>query len=173
MGRGFAAVFILAAAMIFANSTVSFADEYDTNVGIGYDLFTRAGGENSAAGLNIDISRFIRNYGSGRLGVGGAAEFIHFAGDTLKQYEAFVSLQGRSQGSMNTTPFGRFGIGVDSSGGETDMLMDFGAGVDFLPKTTWPVMVRVMLNYKRVFAEGNGFNVVRFSVGVVVPLGKK
>ena len=135
-------------------------------------MFTRVFGETSAAGVNIDLTtHFFRDFGTSKIRVGGSVDFIDF--DTLKEYEGFVAIRGKAVGTMNAMPFGRFGIGADSSGGSTDMLINFGGGVDFLPRQTWPVMVRVILDYKRIFFENDGANLVRLSAGVVIPLARR
>jgi hypothetical protein len=171
--RRIAAVFLFATVLVFSASTPTFAQSYDTNLGIGYDVFTHVFDETSAAGVNIDLTHFFRDFGTSKIGVGGSVDFIHFDFDTLKEYEGFVAIRGKAVGSMNAMPFGRFGIGADSSGGSTDMLINFGGGVDFLPKRTWPVMIRVMLDYKRIFFEDDGANLVRLSAGVVIPLARR
>jgi hypothetical protein len=70
------------------------------------------------------------------------------------------------------SPFGRFGIGLNSMEGFSDLILDFRGGVDFQLRPDAPYLFSVMVSLKRVLADFEGFNVLRLSAGIVLPLDK-
>src|SRR5262245_24332423 len=148
-------------------------DPYTTNVGLRYDVFSHAGDANSFLGFNADITRMLGGFAAGGgWGAGGAIELEKFESTTLKEFEAYVHAQGKATGEKQMSPFGRFGIGLNSQEGFSDLILDFRGGVDFLWKRDAPYLISVMLSIKRVLNDVEGFNVLRLSAGVVIPLEK-
>ena len=170
----------LALFLAFVCSATSFAqgtvDPYTTNLGLRYDFFSHSGDANSAIGFNADVTRMLGGFSKGGgWGAGGSIEFEKFESATLKEFEGYVTAQMAAIGQKQLSPFGRVGLGINSSGG-TDMLLDFRGGVDFKLKPDADYLISVMASVKRVFAGEAGFsfayNVFRLSAGVVIPLAK-
>ncbi len=165
------------AVLVLCCSTPSFAqattDPYTTNLGLRYDFFSHAGDENSFLGFNVDITRMLGGFASGGgWGAGGSLEFEKFESSLLKEFEAYVHAQGPATGQRQISPFGRFGIGLNSQEGFSDLILDFRGGVDFLLRPDAPYLISVMVSVKRVLADVEGFNVLRISAGIVLPLDK-
>ena len=149
------------------------ADPYTTHLGVRYNFLSRASGQTSAFGFNADVTRMLGGFaGGGGWGVGGGVDFEKFESDLLQEYEAYAAAQGRATGPYELSPFGRFGIGLTTDGEFSDMMLDFRGGVDFKLKPDSPFLISTMVSLKRVLADFEGFNVLRFSVGVVIPLDK-
>jgi hypothetical protein len=159
----------------FSSSSVAqpAVDPYTTNLGLRYDFLSQVEGENSFFGFNADITRMLGGFATGGgWGAGGSIEFEKFESSTLKEFEAYVHAQGKATGERQMSPFGRFGIGLNSVEGFSDLILDFRGGVDFLWKPDAPYLISVMVSLKRVLADGEGFNVLRLSAGIVIPLDK-
>jgi hypothetical protein len=154
----------------FAQATI---DPYTTNLGLRYDFFSHTGDANSALGFTVDVTQMLGGFSQGGgWGAGGSIEFEKFSSSTLKEFEAYVTAQMAATGQKQMSPFGRFGIGLNSGAGSTDMLIDFRGGVDFKLRPDAPYLVSAMVSIKRVLAEFQGFTVFRLSAGIVLPLAK-
>lgn len=167
----------LFAALFLSWSTSSFAqppiDPYTTSLGLRYDFFSHASDASSGVGFNADVTRMLGGFThGGGWGVGGGLDIEKFASATLKEFEAFAAVQGKATGRRQMSPFGRFGIGVNSEEGANDMILDFRGGVDFKLKPDSPFLISAMISVKRVLADFEGFNVLRLSGGIVLPLDK-
>jgi len=168
--------------VLFAGwSSPSFAqaDPYTTNLGLRYDFFSHAFEESSGAGFNVDVTRMLGGFtGGGGWGVGGGIDIEHFASATLKEFEGYAAVQGRATGQKQMGPFGRLGIGVVSDSGDSNVFLDFRGGVDFKLKPDSPFLISAMISIKHVLVSSDiegldlGFNVLRLSAGVVLPLNK-
>jgi hypothetical protein len=164
---------LVCSATSFAQGTTTTIDPYTTNLGLRYDFFSHTGGANSAIGFNADVARMLGGFAKGGgWGAGGSIEFEKFESSTLKEFEGFVTAQMAATGQKQLSPFGRFGIGINTDEGFTDMLIDFRGGVDFKWKKDADYLISVMASVKRVFADVQGFTVFRLSAGVVIPLSK-
>jgi hypothetical protein len=108
----------------------------------------------------------------GGWGAGGGLEFEKFSSSTLKEFEGYVTAQAAATGQKQLSPFGRFGIGITTAEGFTDMMLDFRGGVDFKWKPHADYLLSAMVSVKRVLADVQGFTVFRLSAGVVIPLAK-
>ncbi len=170
----------LALFLVLGCSATGFAqgnvDPYTTNLGLRYDFFSHAEDSTSALGVNVDVTQMLGGFAKGGgWGAGGSIEFEKFESTTLKEFEGYVTAQMAATGPKQVSPFGRVGLGINSSGG-TDMLLDFRGGVDFKLKPNADYLISVMASVKRVFAGEAGFsfayNVFRLSAGVVIPLAK-
>ena len=169
-------------ALMVGRSTPGFAqvaaiDPYTTNLGLRYDFFSHSGDANSFLGFNADVTRMLGGFTrGGGWGAGGRIEFEKFESSTLKEFEAYVTAQAAATGQKQMSPFGRFGIGVTTDEGFTDMMLDFHGGVDFKLKPDAGYLISAMLSIKRVFAGEAGisfaYTVPRLSAGVVIPLAK-
>jgi hypothetical protein len=165
-------------ALLLGWSTSTYAqaatiDPYTTNLGLRYDFFSHTGDSNSALGFNADVTRMLGGFAQGGgFGAGGGIDIEKFSSATLKEFEGYVTAQMAATGQRQISPFGRFGIGVNSGAGATDMLLDFRGGVDFKLKPDAPYLVSAMVSIKRVLAEFQGFTVTRLSAGIVLPLAK-
>jgi hypothetical protein len=149
------------------------ADPYTTNVGLRYDAFSRASNENSFVGFSADLTHMLGGFAKGGgWGAGGGVEFEKFDTAWIKEFEAYVHAQGKAMGKRQLSPYGRFGIGMNSLEGLSDLILDFRGGVDFALKPNAPYLFSVMASVKRVLADINGFNVFRLSAGIVLPLEK-
>jgi hypothetical protein len=154
----------------FAQATT---DPYTTNLGLRYDFFSHTGDSNSALGFNVDVTRMLGGFSQGGgWGAGGGIEFEKFSSTTLKEFEGFVTAQMAATGQKQMSPFGRFGIGITTAEGFTDMMLDFRGGVDFKWKPDADYLISAMVSVKRVLADVQGFTVFRLSAGVVIPLAK-
>ena len=165
------------AVLVLSWSASSFAqgstEPYSTNLGLRYDFFSHAFEESSFLGFGADVTRMLGGFaGGGGWGAGGGVEFEKFESSVLKEFEAYVHAQGKATGQKEMSPFGRFGIGVTSDSGFNEMMLDFRGGVDFKLKPNAEYLISVMVSIKRVLSEFEGFNVMRLSVGVVLPLAK-
>ena len=148
-------------------------DPYTTNLGVRYDFFSHSGDANSFVGFNADVTRMLGGFtNGGGWGAGGGVEFEKFDSATLKEFEGYVTAQAVAIGKKQMSPFGRFGIGINTDEGFTDMLIDFRGGVDFKWKPDANYLISVMASVKRVLADVQGFTVFRLSAGVVIPLAK-
>jgi hypothetical protein len=154
----------------YAQATV---DPYTTNLGLRYDFFSHTGDSNSAIGFNADVTRMLGGFSQGGgWGAGGGIEFEKFSSSTLKEFEGYVTAQAAATGQKQISPFGRFGIGITTAEGFTDMMLDFRGGVDFKWKPKADYLISAMVSVKRVLADIQGFTVFRLSAGVVIPLDK-
>ena len=166
----FAVLVLCCSAPSFAQAA---ADPYTTSLGLRYDFFSHAGDADSFLGFNADITRMLGGFASGGgWGAGGAIEFEKFDSTTLKEFEAYIHAQGAATGQRQMSPFGRFGIGLNSQEGFSDLILDFRGGVDFQLRPDAPYLFSVMVSLKRVLADFEGFNVLRLSAGIVLPLDK-
>ena len=148
-------------------------DPYTTNLGLRYDFFSHTGDSNSAIGFNADVTRMLGGFSQGGgWGAGGGLEFEKFSSSTLKEFEGYVTAQAAATGQKQLSPFGRFGIGITTAEGFTDMMLDFRGGVDFKWKPDADYLISAMVSVKRVLADIQGFTVFRLSAGVVIPLDK-
>lgn len=149
------------------------ADPYTTNVGLRYNAFSHALDTNSFVGFSGDLTHMLGGFSSGGgWGAGGGVEFEKFDSAWIKEVEAYVHAQGKAMGKRQLSPYGRFGIGMNSLEGLSDLLLDFRGGVDFALKPNAPYLLSVMVSVKRVLADIEGFNVFRLSGGIVLPLEK-
>jgi hypothetical protein len=165
------------AVLVLGCSVSSFAqqrtDPYTTNVGLRYDAFSHASDANSFLGFNADVTHMFGGFArGGGWGAGAAIEIEKFESAWLKEFEAYVHAQGSAIGRRQISPFGRFGIGMNSQEGFSDLLLDFRGGVDFMLRPNAPYLISVMVSLKRVLADIEGFNVLRISAGIVLPLEK-
>jgi hypothetical protein len=169
---------VLFLAVLFGGVTPGFAqgtttDPYTTNLGLRYDFFSHTGDSNSALGFNADVTRMLGGFAQGGgWGAGGGIEFEKFSSTTFKEFEGYVTAQMAATGQKQMSPFGRFGIGITTAEGLTDMLLDFRGGVDFKWKPDAKFLISAMVSVKRVLADVQGFTVFRLSAGVVIPLAK-
>jgi hypothetical protein len=168
---------VLFLVLLFGASTPGFAqattDPYTTNLGLRYDFFSHTDGSNSALGFNADVTRMLGGFSQGGgWGAGGSIEFEKFSSATLKEFEGYVTAQAAATGRKQMSPFGRFGIGITTAEGFTDMMLDFRGGVDFKWKPKADYLISAMVSVKRVLADIQGFTVFRLSAGVVIPLDK-
>jgi hypothetical protein len=158
----------------YAQATV---DPYTTSLGLRYDFFSHTGDSNSAFGFNADVTRMLGGFAQGGgWGAGGGIEFEKFSSTTLKEFEGYVTAQMAATGKRQMSPFGRFGIGITTAEGFSDMMLDFRGGVDFKWKPDSKFLISAMLSVKRVLAGEEGisfaYNVTRLSAGIVLPLDK-
>ena len=172
-----AAIVFVFVVLVIGCSTSSFAqqrvDPYTTNVGLRYNAFSHAFDDNSFVGFSGDLTHMIGGFSSGGgWGAGGGVEFEKFSRAWNKEFEAYVHAQGKAMGKRQLSPYGRFGIGMNSLEGLSDLLLDFRGGVDFALKRNAPYLLSVMVSVKRVLADFEGFNVFRLSGGIVLPLEK-
>jgi hypothetical protein len=168
---------VLFLVLLFGWSTPGFAqgttDPYTTNLGLRYDFFSHTGDSNSALGFNADVTRMLGGFSQGGgWGAGGGIEFEKFSSSTLKEFEGYVTAQAAATRQTQMSPFGRFGIGITTAEGFTDMMLDFRGGVDFKWKPDADYLISAMVSVKRVLADFQGFTVFRLSAGVVIPLAK-
>ena len=168
---------VLFLVLLFGGSTPGFAqgttDPYTTNLGLRYDFFSHTGDSNSAIGFNADVTRMLGGFSQGGgWGAGGGIEFEKFSSSTLKEFEGYVTAQAAATGQKQLSPFGRFGIGITTAEGFTDLMLDFRGGVEFKWKPDADYLISAMVSVKRVLADVQGFTVFRLSAGVVIPLAK-
>ena len=163
--------------LLFGGNAPCFAqgttDPYTTNLGLRYDFFSHTGDSNSAIGFNADVTRMLGGFSQGGgWGAGGGIEFEKFSSSTLKEFEGYVTAQAAATGQKQISPFGRFGIGITTAEGFTDLMLDFRGGVEFKWKPDADYLISAMVSVKRVLADVQGFTVFRLSAGVVIPLAK-
>jgi hypothetical protein len=172
---------VLFLVLLFGGSTPGFAqgttDPYTTNLGLRYDFFSHTGDSNSAIGFNADVTRMLGGFSQGGgWGAGGGLEFEKFSSSTLKEFEGYVTAQAAATGQKQLSPFGRFGIGITTAEGFTDMMLDFRGGVDFKWQRDSKFLISAMISIKRVLTGEEGisfaYNVTRLSAGIVLPLDK-
>src|SRR5262245_16971442 len=104
---------LVCSANAFAQRTT--IDPYTTNLGLRYDFFSHSGDANSFVGFNADVTRMLGGFTKGGgWGAGGGIDIEKFESSTLKEFEAYVTAQAAASGQKQLSPFGRFGIGVNT-----------------------------------------------------------
>ena len=157
---------LLAARSVSAQSR----DPFFTDFSVNYDAAYHESHDTSHAGAHVDIaSTFKRD--SPFIGPVGEVGFNRFNGGTV--VSAMGGLRIRANVYKRILPFAQVILGVYHCGvcGSNNLAVQRGGGVDF-GRSDNKVRVRAQVDVRRVLDGVFGFNAVRFSVGIVLPLNK-
>jgi hypothetical protein len=160
------ALLLLAAQSVAAQSR----DPYFTDFSANYDLIYHESHATSNTGAHIDIASTLKR-DVPFIGPVGEVGFNHFAGGTV--LSAMGGLRIRSNVDRRILPFGQVVLGLYHCGvcGINDFAIQGGGGIDFGTEDN-AFRIRTQLDVRHVFDRGGGFNAVRFSLGIVLPLNK-
>jgi hypothetical protein len=134
-----------------------------------YDPVFHVPSETSSVGVHFDVSKtVVERMGANVQGVGELG-FNHFDGAT---FSSFLG-GGRVASSINPklTPFFQFLVGPQHCCDSTDFAIQPGVGIDY----DWNpiVTLRVQLDFRRVFFEGDSESATRLGIGVTIPFRTK
>ena len=122
-----------------------------------FEEFVTIGGITSTATANLKVHEFL---GGLRLNARGNSALVPFA-------QVLVGgLNGSADVSASTTLPGQAPIAFSQEDSTTNFGLELGGGVNF--GLTDAVGLRVGLDYLRVFEEGGGANLFRFSAGITI-----
>jgi hypothetical protein len=162
-----AGVLLLAAGSASAQSR----DPYFTTFSANYDVIYHETDATSNAGAHFDVaSTFKRDVPF--IGPVGEVGFNHFEGATLASVMGGLRL--RPGNDRQFLPYGQVLVGLYHCGvcNIKDFAIQGGGGVDFRLSDNNNFRIRAQLDVRHVFAQDFGFNAVRVSAGIVLPLNK-
>ena len=157
---------LLAAGSVSAQSR----DPYFTDFSANYDVAYHEPSVTSHAGAHFDVASTWKR-DSPFIGPVGELGFNHFFGATV--VSAMGALRVRANTDRSVLPFAQALLGVYHCGvcDTNDFAIQGGGGVDIRPSQN-NFRVRVQLDLRRVVNDVYGFNAVRLSFGIVLPLNK-
>jgi hypothetical protein len=161
-----AGLLLLAARSVSAQSR----DPYFTDFSASYDIVYHEPETTSHAGAHFDVaSTFKRDVPF--IGPVGEVGFNHFEGATV--VSAMGGLRLRANTDRRVLPFAQLLFGLYHCGvcDINDFGLQGGGGVDFRMADN-KFRIRTQLDVRHVFDDVRGFNGVRFSAGIVLPLNK-
>jgi hypothetical protein len=160
-----AGLLLVGAAPVFAQS----ADPFFTTFSANYDLIYQEESDVSDVGVHFDLSSTVKR-DSPILGIVGEVGFDHFGGYTVGSVLGGARLRIPID-NRQILPFGQLLLGLYHCGAcnENDVALQAGGGVDFrIPGRSF--RLRAQFDVRHVFASLVGFDAVRLSGGIVLPL---
>ena len=161
-------VFFLAASSVSAQSR----DPYFTTFSANYDFVYHEFDETSNLGAHFDIaSTIVREVPF--LVLAGEVGVNHFNGATVSSVLGGARLRLPNAGPR-VLPFVQFLLGVYHCGpcDINDFAIQGGGGVDVKLARNNDVRIRGQLDVRHMFDSFDGFNAVRLSAGIVIPLNR-
>jgi hypothetical protein len=145
-------------------------DPYVTDFSLNYDAVYHETGATSNLGAHFDVASTF-NHHAPFIGPVGEVGINHFNGGNV--VSALGGLRLRSNVDRLILPFVQVVAGLYHCGvcGANDFGLQGGGGVDFGRRDN-TFRIRAQVDVRRVFSSPVGFNGVRFSLGVVLPLNK-
>jgi hypothetical protein len=157
---------VLAAQTAFAQPAGAYLTTLSANVDVAYHETRR----DSSIGAHFDVAGTV-NRDVTRLEIVGEAGVNHFSSTTVAAILGGVRVR-IPIADHRFLPFaaGMFGLYHCSLCDENDPALQAGGGVDFLVPHHSAFRLRAQLDVRHVFAAGAGFDAVRLSGGIVLPL---
>jgi hypothetical protein len=145
-------------------------DPYFTDLSANYDVVYHEPNATSNAGAHFDIASTLKR-DVPFIGPVGEVGFNHFDGGTV--VSALGGLRVRANVDRRVLPFAEGVLGLYHCGvcDVNDFAIQGGGGVDFRMSDN-SFRLRSQLDVRHVFDQVEGFNGVRFSVGIVLPLNR-
>jgi hypothetical protein len=156
---------VLAAQTAFAQPAGAYLTTLSANVDVAYHETRR-----DSIGAHFDVAGTV-NRDVTRLEIVGEAGVNHFSSTTVAAILGGVRVR-IPIADHRFLPFaaGMFGLYHCSLCDENDPALQAGGGVDFLVPHHSAFRLRAQLDVRHVFAAGAGFDAVRLSGGIVLPL---
>ena len=133
------------------------------SLGVSYDALYREFEENSSLGAHVDIARSL-----GALSLVGELGFNNYEDATVSSYMGGIRFPFAATASVK--PFVQLLAGAWHCCEITEFALQPGAGVEFAGNDA--LAFRAQFDYRPIFFEEETENAVRFSVGVVLNLGR-
>jgi len=161
----FAGILLLTGSSASAQSRDPFAVDFSAN----YDVIYHESGVTSNVGVHVDIASTITR-DVPYLVLVGEIGANHFDAGTVSSFLGGARLR-FPNASQSVLPFAQLVLGLYHCGpcASNDFALQGGAGLDFKAGRT--VRIRTQLDVRHVF-DTFGFNSVRASAGVVLPLNR-
>jgi hypothetical protein len=162
----FTSALLLVARSGSAQSTGPYSTTFSGNVDVAY----RELGDNSNAGAHFDLAGTVKR-DAPMVAIVGEAGFNHFSDATVASVLGGARVRIPIE-DARFLPFGELMLGLYhcSVCNENDLALQAGGGVDFRLPRRRTFMLRAQLDFRHVFAGLGGFDALRLSGGIVLPL---
>jgi len=155
---------------LFVARSVSAQSTYSTTFSANFDVAYRELGDDSNAGAHFDVAGTVKP-DVPRVLIVGEAGFNHFSDATVVSALGGVRILIPIEDDR-FLPFGELMLGLYhcSVCNENDPALQAGGGVDFRVPRHRSFRLRAQLDYRHVFSGFGGFDALRLSGGIVLPL---
>jgi hypothetical protein len=163
---GFTIVLLLAARSASAQSTGAYATTFSANADVAY----HETGDDSNVGAHFDLAGTVKP-DVPMVAILGEAGFNHFADATVASVLGGARVRIPIEDDR-FLPFAEALLGLYhcSVCNENDLAFQAGGGVDFRVPRHRSFRLRAQLDFRHVFTGVAGFDAVRFSGGIVLPV---
>jgi hypothetical protein len=162
----FAGALWLVARPVSAQSTGPYSSTFSANVDVAY----HEPGDDSNAGAHFDLAGTVKRTVP-MVGIVGEVGFNHFSDATVASVLGGARVRIPIQDDR-FLPFAELMLGLYHCGvcNENDLALQGGGGVDFQLPRRRSFRLRAQLDFRHVFTPLAGFDALRLSGGIVLPL---
>jgi hypothetical protein len=162
----FTVALLLVARHVSAQSTGPYSSTFSANVDVAY----HETGDDSNAGAHFDLAATVKR-DAPMVGIVGEAGFNHFSGATVASVLGGARVRIPIEDDR-FLPFAEVLAGLYhcSVCNENDLALQAGGGVDFRLPRRRGFRLRAQLDFRHVFTALAGFDALRLSGGIVLPL---